>query len=369
MLRRGRQVAAGVGDRRLGRGRRLLPDRDRDRRRRCWRSTRCPRRCGERRWASCAPGDRRQPRAGAAGRRPAGRPPRAGPRRRRRPSCVSAEPEGDAVNMTFAAPEAVLRYVIEKGSITVNGVSLTVTGFDERRLLGVGHPAHPRGDEPGRPRAGRSASTSRPTCSASTWSGSAGRHRNPGDTLTSGMTVDERYQRAVPGARVTRRSRRSRRRSRTSAPAGMVVVVDSPDRENEGDLVMAAECVTPEAINFMARHARGLICLTLTPERCDELGLPMMTQQQPHALRDRVHGLDRGPQRRLDRHLGGRPRPHHPGRRRSRQPRPGRPGPARPRVPAARAPARRARAHRPDRGVGRPGAAWPASRRPASSAR
>ncbi len=58
----------------------------------------------------------------------------------------------------------------------------------------------------------------------------------------------------------------------------MVVVVDSPDRENEGDLVMAAECVTPEAINFMATHARGLICLTLTPERCDDLGLPMMTQ-------------------------------------------------------------------------------------------
>ncbi|MDX6553296.1 MAG: 3,4-dihydroxy 2-butanone 4-phosphate synthase / cyclohydrolase [Gaiellales bacterium] len=59
----------------------------------------------------------------------------------------------------------------------------------------------------------------------------------------------------------------------------MVVVVDSPDRENEGDLVMAAECVTAEAINFMATHARGLICLSLTPERCEELGLPMMTQR------------------------------------------------------------------------------------------
>src|SRR5947207_7890365 len=58
----------------------------------------------------------------------------------------------------------------------------------------------------------------------------------------------------------------------------MVIVVDDADRENEGDLVMAAECVTPEAVNFMARHARGLICLSLTPERCDELGLPMMTQ-------------------------------------------------------------------------------------------
>jgi len=56
----------------------------------------------------------------------------------------------------------------------------------------------------------------------------------------------------------------------------MVVVVDSPDRENEGDLCMAAEYVTPDAVNFMATHGRGLICLTLTPERCDELGLRLM---------------------------------------------------------------------------------------------
>src|SRR3954465_6321431 len=56
----------------------------------------------------------------------------------------------------------------------------------------------------------------------------------------------------------------------------MVVVVDSPDRENEGDLCIAAQHVTPEAINFMATHGRGLICLTLTPERCDELGLRLM---------------------------------------------------------------------------------------------
>ena len=52
-----------------------------------------------------------------------------------------------------------------------------------------------------------------------------------------------------------------------------VVVVDAPDRENEGDLVVAAQFATPEAINFMATHGRGLICLCLTPERCEELGL------------------------------------------------------------------------------------------------
>src|SRR5881275_2623867 len=57
----------------------------------------------------------------------------------------------------------------------------------------------------------------------------------------------------------------------------MIVVVDDEDRENEGDLVLAAEFVTPEAINFMAKYGRGLICLTLTEERCTQLNLPMMT--------------------------------------------------------------------------------------------
>ncbi len=57
------------------------------------------------------------------------------------------------------------------------------------------------------------------------------------------------------------------------AQGKMVIVVDDPDRENEGDLVMAAEKVTPEAINFMAKYGRGLICLTLTPQRCEELDL------------------------------------------------------------------------------------------------
>ncbi|MEJ7818172.1 MAG: bifunctional 3,4-dihydroxy-2-butanone-4-phosphate synthase/GTP cyclohydrolase II [Thermoleophilaceae bacterium] len=56
----------------------------------------------------------------------------------------------------------------------------------------------------------------------------------------------------------------------------MVVVVDDEDRENEGDLTMAAQFVTPEAINFMATFGRGLICLTLAPDRCDELGLDLM---------------------------------------------------------------------------------------------
>lgn len=57
----------------------------------------------------------------------------------------------------------------------------------------------------------------------------------------------------------------------------MVILVDEEDRENEGDLVLAADFVTPEAINFMARYGRGLICLTLTEERCRALQLPLMS--------------------------------------------------------------------------------------------
>lgn len=59
----------------------------------------------------------------------------------------------------------------------------------------------------------------------------------------------------------------------------MIILVDDEDRENEGDLCMAAQMVTPEAINFMATYGRGLICLTLTPEQIEKLQLPMMVQQ------------------------------------------------------------------------------------------
>ncbi len=63
----------------------------------------------------------------------------------------------------------------------------------------------------------------------------------------------------------------------------MLVVVDDEDRENEGDLIFAADKVTPEAINFMARHGRGLICVSLTADRCDALELPLMVEKNTSA--------------------------------------------------------------------------------------
>jgi len=62
------------------------------------------------------------------------------------------------------------------------------------------------------------------------------------------------------------------------AKGKMIILVDDEDRENEGDLCMAAEKITPQAINFMAKHGRGLICLSLTPERVEQLKLPMMSE-------------------------------------------------------------------------------------------
>jgi 3,4-dihydroxy 2-butanone 4-phosphate synthase/GTP cyclohydrolase II len=65
----------------------------------------------------------------------------------------------------------------------------------------------------------------------------------------------------------------------------MVIVVDDEDRENEGDLTIAAEHVTPELINYMARHGRGLICLPLTPERLEELDIPLMVDPRSNSAR------------------------------------------------------------------------------------
>jgi 3,4-dihydroxy 2-butanone 4-phosphate synthase/GTP cyclohydrolase II len=81
----------------------------------------------------------------------------------------------------------------------------------------------------------------------------------------------------------------------------MIILMDDEDRENEGDLCMAAELVTPEHINFMVTHGRGLVCLSLTEERLEELGLPMMVDENRATLGtaftmsvDARHGITRG---------------------------------------------------------------------------
>ena len=136
----------------------------------------------------------------------------------------------------------------------------------------------------------------------------------------------------------------------------ILVVVDDEDRENEGDLTIAAEKVTPEIINFMATHGRGLICLTLTPERCDYLRLPLMSPTNTSNFGtafcesiDARDGRDHG-------HFRGRPHPHHPAGHRPELP-PRRSRAPRPHLPVTRARGRRAGPRRSDRGGSGPGAA------------
>src|SRR3954447_1638919 len=81
----------------------------------------------------------------------------------------------------------------------------------------------------------------------------------------------------------------------------MIVVVDDPDRENEGDLIMAGECCTPEAMNFMIKYGRGVPFIPTTSERLSELGIPMMTKQNTARLGtamgetvDALHGTTTG---------------------------------------------------------------------------
>src|SRR6516225_8205338 len=89
--------------------------------------------------------------------------------------------------------------------------------------------------------------------------------------LTRSLPGSHRYNRLMPFVSVPDAMEEIR--------AGRIlVVVDDEDRENEGDLTIAAEKTTPEIINFMATQGRGLICLTLTPERCDRLGIGPMTR-------------------------------------------------------------------------------------------
>ena len=141
----------------------------------------------------------------------------------------------------------------------------------------------------------------------------------------------------------------------------MVIVCDDEDRENEGDLTMAAQFATPEKINFMAKDGRGLICLTLTPQRCGELDLPPMTSHNEARLQtaftvsvEAREGVTTG--------ISAADRAHtiqvaiDPDSRPEDLVQPG------PRVPAAGPAGRRARARRPDRGRRGPRAA----RRPQS---
>jgi 3,4-dihydroxy 2-butanone 4-phosphate synthase/GTP cyclohydrolase II len=93
-----------------------------------------------------------------------------------------------------------------------------------------------------------------------------------------------------------------------------VVVVDDPDRENEGDLVIAAQFATPEAINFMVTHARGQLCLPLTEERADQLGLSLIAAPGESSRLGTAYTAAIDSREGIPTPSRGRPQPHRPGR-------------------------------------------------------
>ncbi len=134
----------------------------------------------------------------------------------------------------------------------------------------------------------------------------------------------------------------------------IVVVVDDEDRENEGDLIMAAESATAEKIAFFVRHTSGVICVPLTGDRLDDTGHTADGARQHRGPAHGVHLLGRLPPRHEHGHLRGRPGLDHPG-----PDRPGhpsrRPGPPGPHLPAPLCRGWGAEAGRPHRGRRRPG--------------
>ena len=233
---------------------------------------------------------RGQPRAGAARGRAARRPLRPGPRRRRRRASARSSPRATARRLALELPAELLRYCVEKGSIAVDGVSLTIAALDDDGVEIALVPHTLEHDDARRARPGRRGQP---------------RGRRAREVRRAARLAPEGYdpprdghdRRAPPPFATVEEAIEDIRHGK------FVVVVDAADRENEGDLTIAAQFATPEAINFMATHARGLICLCLTEERCDELRAAADDRAQRDAVRHRLHGLDRGARRGHDRHL------------------------------------------------------------------
>ena len=270
------------------------------------------------------PGDPRQPRAPGAAERPPRRPSGPGPRRRRRrdrdAGAGPARPHGAADCCATSSRRA---------PSPSTGCSLTVVEplADGFSVAIIPHTAghHPRRQGPRRrrqPRGGHDGQVHRAAA------------RREGLNACRSARIEEAVAAIGRG--------------------GIVVVVDDEDRENEGDLIMAAEAATPEKIAFFVRHTSGLICAPITNERADELDLPLMVAQQHRIAAHRLHRHRRLPPRDDDGHLGGRPGGHHPVADRSDDPA-RRPGPARPHPRAAGPGGRRAQAGRAHRGGRRPG--------------
>ena len=171
--------------------------------------------------------------------------------------------EGDAWNLEVEYPESAARYIVEKGSIAVDGISLTVASLRGSSVFSVAIIPH-------------------------TFENTNLKAAKAGDPVNLEFDVLAKYvENLIKDPCNSQRLKKPSPRSRTAAS---IIIVDDEDRENEGDLMIAAEKVTPEAINFMATHGRGLICLPMTGQRLDELHIPLMVSDYSNTSSVR-HGV------------------------------------------------------------------------------
>jgi 3,4-dihydroxy 2-butanone 4-phosphate synthase/GTP cyclohydrolase II len=173
---------------------------------------------------------------------------------------VEMEPDARSIRYRFEIDPSLQHYIAAKGSVTVDGTSLTINGVEGNRF-DVNIVPH-------------------------TQQKTVFQYYQPGSRVNIEVDIIARYlERLLQGRADTGEELNSTQEIIDDIKAGkMVVIMDDEDRENEGDILMAAEAVTADHINFMAKHGRGLICLTLSEQRCKQLRLPLMVGDNRAAM-------------------------------------------------------------------------------------
>ena len=208
-------------------------------------------------------------------------------------------PEADFSWVTVSYPDGLAPLLIHRGSVAVDGISLTVAKLEAKTFdvqivpftLGAYESSRGAARRPceSRMRHGRQVRAPRGATvrRVRIWPDRGKRRSERGKNMSAPLKIAKgRKKSGSPFARIEDTIEAFR--------AGeMIIVCDDEDRENEGDLTLAAEKVTPTAINFMAKYGRGLICMPMTAERLDELEIPLMVNQNTARSGNRVLRDDR----------------------------------------------------------------------------
>ena len=203
---------------------------------------------------------------------------------------VDMRPDGQSRRFTLEVPPDLAPYIASKGSVALDGISLTVNEVKENTLRNQYYTSYLDPHDPGGQKARRQGQP-RSRCVRALRGAADGVPAV--NTNLQHVAYAEGKGFLSPIDEILEDLRNGR----------MIILVDAEDRENEGDLVVPAQMATPDAINFMAKHGRGLICLSLTRQRADQLRLEYMARQNEARNAHRVHGFDRGARGRGDRHF------------------------------------------------------------------